>query len=410
MSTPDSSGKNQNPFGTPSVQQNGTDNSSASGNIAVTNASSDESVSTVSSVLPDKSTSPDVSPAPATGVGSDRAGIGAQAQGVVPEETSRSSTSPGTPINAVPQGSVSSNGVSPTGLSPVAAPPDSSSVDTLPVSASTQTIPNTVGGMTDNPIPQSNGNGGLPPISDTPPADLGNKDEKEEDDEKDEPQVVERVIIKEKGGGLGCFGLIKRITCFILLIFLLLVTAVVALIIFKPPFLTEPLKMYLNGNYKPDKTSEGITSISVESYIDEVTSPTNGEVTFQLTEDQLTTLVRARLADGADVRVGLEEEKIQIFVDVAEQGEPLWVIVELTDTEDKLVFSRIGFGKINTPESLREFVKERAFGLMGTVIKDLELGTSEQLISSLAGGEISSSVVIKDVKFAKDLVLVTVEL
>ena len=291
--------------------------------------------------------------------------------------------------------------------------------DTQPVPASNPVPPVAQPQVQPSPVAASPVTDTLPPIpaqTETPPVETANETKEEtsedekDDEEGDEPQVVERVIIKEKGSGGGCFGFIRNLTCIVISMILLLIAAAVAIVIFKPAFITEPLKVFLNADYKPADVSEGTSSESVKNYIDEVTNATDGEVTFQITEDQLTTLVREKFDENVDVRTGMEENKLQLFIDIAQQGEPLWLIIELSDNGDNLTFSRIGFGRINTPPALRDFVKEQAFGLVGNVLKDFNFDNSESFAGNFVSGELREGVSIKEVKFAPDLMLVTVEL
>jgi hypothetical protein len=254
--------------------------------------------------------------------------------------------------------------------------------------------------QTEAPAPVPDSGDALPPI---PPVETATKTEIEA------PVEEKKSTAKEKKKGPGCFKIIKRLACLTVVLFLLLIAGIIALIIFKPSFVTEPLKIFLNGEYNP-QTSDGVSQESVDGYIDEVTNAENGEVTFQLTEEQLNTLVRSRISRDLDLRTEVVPNSLRLHVDVASTGGPLWVVFELSESSGQLNVSRLGLGRINSPSIFREFLKDQAFRLIGSLSEDLRVQSSEELVNSLIEDELRTDVTIQNVEFREDLVVVTVEL
>jgi hypothetical protein len=241
--------------------------------------------------------------------------------------------------------------------------------------------------------------------------DIEEAEEDDDEDEEKEPEVVREVIIKEKHvRGGGCFDFIKDVTCFLFIAIIALIAATVAIFIFKPAFIFEPLKTFINGPYESGSTPKEVSASQIEDAVNLATEGKKGDVTFQISEDEISSLVKQR-ADGTyDMRAQVEENRLIILTNIAEEGNPLWFVVEFTDKGDSVELSHLGLGRVNTPEFLRTFLKGQLLKIFGSFSEDLKVQTTEELANSLLNKFLDADAVIKDVNFKKDVILVTVTL
>ncbi len=237
------------------------------------------------------------------------------------------------------------------------------------------------------------------------------EDDEEDDEDEKEPQVVREVIIKEKRvRSGGCFDFIKDVTCFVVLAIIALIAATIAIVIFKPSFIVEPLKTFINGPYVSGSAPKEQTPAAIEDAIQQATEGKHGDVTFQVSEDQLSSLVKQRTEGGNDIRAQVEDKKFIILTNISDTGNPLWFVVEFTDTGENVELTHLGLGRLNTPEFLRTFLKGQLLKIFGSFSEDLKVQTSEELANSLLNKFLGADAKIRDVTFQKDVILVTVTL
>ena len=150
---------------------------------------------------------------------------------------------------------------------------------------------------------------------------------------------------------MGCRKLLQLI---VLIVSFIISMSVIA-IIYKPPVLIDPIKQFLNYPYTFElpKHSDADYKISMP----DVKNP--GLIV--LSEDQIFGLVNASLPNSRIERIELEENRIILIKNIASSGKPLWLVVELTISNNQYTLDSIGFGRYRFPKQ----VQQKVAGFLG---------------------------------------------
>ncbi len=162
----------------------------------------------------------------------------------------------------------------------------------------------------------------------------------------------------------------------------LIISFIVFTIFFKPNFVLDPIKEFLNNPYSIELEAHGDTRFDVKDLKVE-----NAGV-LTLTEDQLYNLVNDRFPYAGISRVELEGNKIILFKNIAQKGKPLWMVTEVVIEEQKYRVGNIGLGRVQVPKAYKDSVVE----WMGTKVQGLKTETAETKfeLKSLLGNDLGT--------------------
>jgi hypothetical protein len=189
----------------------------------------------------------------------------------------------------------------------------------------------------------------------------------------------------------ACFGCLS-----IILVLVLLVLA----IYFRPPFLLNPIKKYVNQGYQPQTyTTESVVDIN-SRVADELTK--NGEAV--VTEQELQTLMKDKIG-SEDISVDIEPSSLRVVKNIDNDSTvPLYVLIEISHTsDDKLKITKLGFQRYGAPKFIRDALTDSTFSLLdaSTTAGDNE---GAQFINSFVNQDNEDD--IAGIRFEKDQVVI----
>ena len=162
---------------------------------------------------------------------------------------------------------------------------------------------------------------------------------------------------------------------------------------FSPKTILEPLKYYLNGDFGNDV----VTYEESQGNFDPAkVFKTDG--TIRLTEGEFLQLVNVGNNFNFE-RVESEKDKLTLFVNLAKEGNPLWLGLTIQKEDGVLVFTRLGFGRIRLPQWLVENLIQNTFG---KVFNKEGSGVTKSLLNQLLGSELSVLVNPEILEFEDD--------
>lgn len=150
---------------------------------------------------------------------------------------------------------------------------------------------------------------------------------------------------------MGCRKLLQLI---VLIVSFIISMSVIA-IIYKPPVLIDPIKQFLNYPYTFELPKHVDTDYKIP-----ITDVKNSGL-IVLSEDQIFSLVNASLPDSRIERIELEENRVILIKNIASSGKPLWLVVELTISNDQYALDSMGFGRYRFPKQ----VQQKVAGFLG---------------------------------------------
>jgi len=198
--------------------------------------------------------------------------------------------------------------------------------------------------------------------------------------------------------GCGC----KSCACLSCLGIILIIVLFGAILFFRPPFIWNAIKSFLNDGYNPP-TYDSQDSSAV---VDNITKKVEAKGTVEITEKELQALLRSELG-SSDVRIDVEPSYLRIASDIDDNEEhPLWLIIELAKTNDnKLKITKIGFERIDAPDFLGDAITDSAFQALDLSSTSEENDEAEQLVSTLIDAK-DQGISLESVRFDKDKITI----
>jgi|GEM_PF-3013503 len=224
---------------------------------------------------------------------------------------------------------------------------------------------------------------------------------------KPEHEIIEKVIYKSRGGGISLnpftwFRKIKNLACTGCVLIIIFIVCLFITIVFRPPVTWNLLKQFLNGEYTPPSVEQ----YTPEQAMDYINSSVGnfGNNVLSLNESQVSALVRQKIGGGDDLRVDFEPDTFRLIGNLDyDTDTPLWLIIELSEnSENKLEVKKLGFGRLDLPQFLKDFVGDlllKGVNLAQGKFSDQSTG---DLLSFLIKTDLSVDVHIDDVQFKKD--------
>lgn len=183
----------------------------------------------------------------------------------------------------------------------------------------------------------------------------------------------------------GCFLIIASII------------ALVVIIIFRPPIVWDPIKGFINSDLEPTAASEQ----SADQIIKKVESDAaNGKVT--ISESELAVLVKDKVGFDSEVRANIDTGGLDIYINNEKEGNPLWVVVSMKQTEDKIEVDKIGFERISAPQSITSRISSGITEVLDFLKRDDMVSLVSEVLKT---SEVSSN--ITDVKLMDGEIVIT---
>lgn len=224
--------------------------------------------------------------------------------------------------------------------------------------------------------------------------------------------IKERVVVeyRDKGRGCssgpGCGCGCRTFTCGGCLLFVLTIIGIAYVIINKPAFIWSEVVTFLNDDQRaPTYKPQDLTNLqeSINSQISNI-----GEVQINLTQDQLTTLVRDQATQLNDLTIEINPQQLNIyfFLDKTLPAKPLYGIVNITQSADgKLEISRIGTGLIPLPD----FINKTATNGVYSILNIDNSNQNQSPLSILSSIFNSENLTIKSVELQEGTVKITAD-
>jgi hypothetical protein len=168
---------------------------------------------------------------------------------------------------------------------------------------------------------------------------------------------------------------------------------------FSPKTIVEPLKYYLNGDFG----NEHVAYEEVDEEFD-ITSLFKSDGTVRLTEADFLRLVNMGNTIKFD-RVESEQDKLILFVNLAKEGSPLWLGLTIEREDERLVFSRVGLGRIRLPEWMVENLIQNIFG---KVVNKEGGGMMQAILGELFGDQLSVLISPDSLEFRDDEIVLNI--
>lgn len=229
-------------------------------------------------------------------------------------------------------------------------------------------------------------------------------------------KVIERIVEVEKDdddeGGIhipnpflpikwlfqginGCRQLVVT-GCFLIVVF---IVALVLTVIFRPPFLWNPLKAFLNDDFNPPPPAEA----SADEVYAGISDQADEGLTASISEQQLSVLLSERIQQGKEVRVDMEDKLMRILVNIDTSDSPLWLALDIVQEDDKLAITRIGFGRLSLPEGVNSFLSDQIFAVLQLTKQQIAGSTTVKFTDLLIDqNKIEGGVSISAIAFAPD--------
>jgi len=147
---------------------------------------------------------------------------------------------------------------------------------------------------------------------------------------------------------------------FITFLFILLI-ALIVILIFKPPFFWDPIKVYLNADLN-NLVTQDVKESDIYNKIN-LSTDNNGYV--ELTEDEIVYLFRMFGVLNEKSTIGLKQDKLIMYINTENSDKPLWLFVESTvDERGNLNVSKSGFGRFMLPDFISSSVSKGFGGVL----------------------------------------------
>jgi len=209
---------------------------------------------------------------------------------------------------------------------------------------------------------------------------------------------------KKKGKGRGCMlpsCSCKSCSCFGCLGIIFVVVVIGAILYFRPPFIWNTIKSFLNDGYEPT----AYQNVAASDVIKDISTELEQDSEVEITELQLQALVQ-REFDSDQVRVDVEPSFFRVVLDIEDDNDrPLWLIFEIgQQSDDNLKVTKIGFERIDAPDFLQDRVSDSAFGALEVTGAEGE-NDAIRLVSTLIDAE-DQGITVESLRFDKDKITI----
>ena len=184
----------------------------------------------------------------------------------------------------------------------------------------------------------------------------------------------------------------------IMLLFLVLIITV----LYKPAFLWNPIKTFLNN----DITVATVENIPVDEVYAKINTIGTSNKSVPLSNSELTSLIRDFSLLDENLRAVSDDNGMTFYMNIDTKERPLWFRISTEKSSNKLAIKKIGFGRIDTPNEFAGFLNDTVGIIFGFVEQQV---TSENYItffeSILNKSKLNDDLDLKQVEMRKDEVI-----
>lgn len=163
---------------------------------------------------------------------------------------------------------------------------------------------------------------------------------------------------------LKTLNLLQTTCLTITFIVVLVVIGLVLTVLYKPAFVWNPLKTYLNSNMYVNE----INQVDVDALYERISMEGVSEGRVALNDSELTYLIRDFTLLDERLRTHSATNGMVMFMNIDTNERPLWFRVETQKENNKLMVSRVGFGRFDTPNELAGFLNDTV-GIVFSIIE-----------------------------------------
>lgn len=225
--------------------------------------------------------------------------------------------------------------------------------------------------------------------------------------------IKERVIVqyrdKERGclPNVGCGCGCRTISCTFFLLIFLIIAGIAYVVINKPSFIWSEVVTFMNDDAKAPKYEPQDLNTLQESINNQISNI--GEVEINLTQDQVTTLIRDNATQLKDIIVEVNPDNLRIYwyLDQTLPSKPLYGIVDInSNTDGTLEISRIGTGKVALPDFINKTATNGFYSLLN-INTDNANQSPLSILTSLFN---SQNINVKSVELEEGIVKITADI
>lgn len=163
---------------------------------------------------------------------------------------------------------------------------------------------------------------------------------------------------------LKTLNLLQTTCLTITFIVVLVLLGLIITILYKPAFVWNPLKTYLNS----DMYVNDITQVDMNGLYERISMEGISEGRAALSDSELTYLIRDFTLLDERLRTHSTANGMVMFMNIDTNERPLWFRVETLKENNRLVVSRVGFGRFDTPNELAGFLNDTV-GIVFSIIE-----------------------------------------
>lgn len=199
--------------------------------------------------------------------------------------------------------------------------------------------------------------------------------------------------------------LIKNLLVGILIFLFILLIGFVLIFAYKPPFVWNPMKTFLNNDLVLPQAIEQ-TEDQIYEYIN--TTAKNQSI-VDLTEEQFTKIAIAKLEVSKKNFFKFSTDNVLFYLNIDTDERPLWAVLSVSvKKNEKLKVQKIGFGRFDTPSIFSSLINDTVGSVFSFVEKlvtaDNNLLAFNELIDSR---KIDKSLTLKDIKVEQGRIVLT---
>ncbi|KXK25795.1 MAG: hypothetical protein TR69_WS6001001401 [candidate division WS6 bacterium OLB20] len=203
---------------------------------------------------------------------------------------------------------------------------------------------------------------------------------------------------------VGTFQRIVSTGCF--LIVALIVLAVLFLI-FRPVFLWNPLKAYLNEDIAVNQDY-----LALEQVYDEINFEAEQIGMTELDEEELTAIFKQQVPKETDVHVEVEKDLLRVMMNVEQTDHPLWFVIDIAQNPETggVSIANVGFVRHGMPGGINSFVGDRIFSLLDLTQQQIAGNSPNRFMEFVVDSTRMSKVVkITDAHFEENMIVLEFE-
>jgi len=224
--------------------------------------------------------------------------------------------------------------------------------------------------------------------------------------------IKERVVVeyrdKDRGcSNIGCGCGCRTLGCGCFIFIALIIAGLAYILINKPPFIWSEVVSFMNDGVEAPKYKQQDLSTLQDSINSQISNI--GEVKIDLTQDQVTTLIRDKAPQLKDLTVEVITNQFTIYwyLDNTLPAKPMYGIVNINSKDDgTLEISRIGTGKVALPDFINKTATNGIYSLLNINTNDSNQ-TPLSILTSLFN---SKNISVKSVELKQGIIEITADI